>query len=314
MSNTVSLESHFWHFVIFNIFVVIMLALDLGVFNRKSHVIQVKEALGWSAFWIALALIFNVFIYFWLGLQLSLEFFTGFVLEKSLSVDNLFVFTVIFSYFQVPEKYQHKVLFWGVLGALIFRSIFIVGGVSLINRFEWAIYAFGAFLVFTGYRLARSGEEEIEIEDNRVLKLVKKFLPVTKQYHQDKFFIKENKKIMATPLFLVLLVIETTDIVFAIDSIPAILAISQDPFVVYTSNVFAILGLRSLYFALRALLGKFTYLKYGLAVILCFVGIKMLLHHYYKFPVLVSLAFIAIVLSISIYFSVRKSHKTNSYK
>ncbi|MCS6983963.1 MAG: TerC family protein [Leptospiraceae bacterium] len=309
MEEVVSLESHFWHFIAFNLFVVIMLALDLGVFNRKSHVIQIKEALGWSAFWIALALIFNVFVYFWRGPESSLEFFTGFILEKSLSVDNLFVFTVIFSYFQVPEKYQHKVLFWGVLGALIFRSVFIATGVALIQKFEWVIYIFGGFLILTGLKLGFAGEEQVELDEHKLLRFLKKHLPFTNEYHGEKFFIREAKKYVATPLFLVLVVIETTDVVFAIDSIPAILAISRDPFIVYTSNVFAIMGLRSLYFALAGLVGMFSYLKYGLALILAFVGIKMLIHHYYKVPIVLSLTFIALVLAVSIILSVIKERK-----
>ncbi len=308
-SAAVTLESHFWHFVFFNVFVIVMLALDLGVFNRQSHVIKVKEALGWSAFWIALALVFNVFIYFWMGTVSGMEFLTGYLLEKSLSVDNLFVFSVIFSYFKVPEKYQHKVLFWGVLGALVFRAIFIAAGVALINRFEWIIYVFGVFLIFTGIKMAFAGDEEVHPEDNPVLKLLRKFIPVTNSYHGEKFFTKEGAKRLATPMLVVLVIIETTDIVFAVDSIPAILAISRDPFIVYTSNVFAIMGLRSLYFALAGVLGMFEYLKYGLAAILSFVGIKMVIHEFYKFPIAVSLGIIAGLLTISIITSILQSRK-----
>lgn len=301
---TVTLETHFWHFIFFNIFMLVMLALDLGLFNRKSHVIKVKEALGWSAFWISLSLCFNVFIYFWMGPVAGGEFLTGYLLEKSLSIDNLFVFSLIFTYFKVPEKYQHKVLFWGVIGALLFRTIFIATGVALIQRFEWTVYIFGAFLIFTGIKMALSKGEEVHPENNPVIKLIKKVMPVTDKYHEDHFFVKEGLRRVATPMFVVLLIIETTDIVFAVDSIPAILAISHDPFIVYTSNVFAIMGLRSLYFALAGILDMFEYLKYGLAAILTFVGVKMVIHEWYEFHIGLSLGVIAGLLTVAIVASI----------
>ena len=248
-----------------------MLFLDLAVFQRKAHTIKFKEALGWSAFWISLAAIFAVIVFFWRGKTTALDFVTGYLIEESLSVDNLFVFLLIFRYFRVPSDYQHKVLFWGILGALVMRFFFIWAGVALINRFHWIIYAFGILLVYSGLKLLKSDDAEIEPDKNPVLKAFRKLMPVTPDYVNGKFFVKENKNRLATPLFLVLLVIETTDVAFAVDSIPAILAITRDPFIVYTSNVFAILGLRSLYFALAGMMDAFHYLHYGLAIILSFI-------------------------------------------
>ncbi len=285
--------------VIFNIFVLAMLALDLGVFHRKAHEVKVKEALVWSFVWIALALLFNVGVYFWQGTQTALEFLTGYLIEKSLSVDNIFVFLLIFSYFRVPFLYQHKVLFWGILGALVMRAIFIATGVTLIQKFHWIIYVFGGFLILTGIKMALQKDMEIHPERNPVLRLFQRFIPVTKDYEDDKFFFKRSGRYFATPLFITLLIVETTDLIFAVDSIPAILAITIDPFIVYTSNVFAILGLRALYFALAGIMQLFHYLHYGLSAILVFVGIKMLLADLYKIPVGISLGVVAGSLLIS---------------
>ena len=287
----------FW--ILFNVFVVAMLVLDLGVFHRKSHTVKYREALIWSVVWIALALIFAVVIYFWHGRTPSLEFVTGYVIELSLSVDNLFVFLLIFRYFQVPPGHQHKVLFWGILGALIMRAIFIAAGVGLIQRFHWMVYVFGAFLVYSGFKLLRQGEAEIHPEKNPVLRLFRRLVPVTKDYEGDKFFVR-RPGLLATPLLVVLVVVETTDLLFAVDSIPAILAITRDAFIVYTSNVFAILGLRSMYFALAGMMEMFRFLHYGLSVVLMFVGSKMLLSHYYEVPTVVALGAVAGILLLSV--------------
>ena len=288
----------------FNIFVLILLALDLGVFHRHSHAVKIKEALGWSALWILLALLFNIVIYYWRGPAVALSFLTGYLIEKSLSVDNLFVFLMIFSYFKVAPLYQHKVLFWGIIGALVMRAFFIAAGVALINTFHWVIYIFGAFLIFIAVRIAFEKEKEIHPEKNPVLRLFRRFMPVTENYIEGNFFIKNNKKLYATPLFVVLLVIETTDVIFAVDSIPAILAITTDPFIVYTSNVFAILGLRALYFALAGIMELFHFLNIGLAIILAFVGVKMLLSKFYEIPVSVALGVVILTLVITIIASI----------
>lgn len=288
----------FW--IAFHVFIIGMLLLDLGVFHRKSRAVSVREALGWTGLWVSLAMLFNTWLYFQFGQQRAMEFLTGFVIEKSLSVDNIFVMMVIFSYFQVPPHYQHKVLFWGILGALVFRVVFILAGVELIREFHWLIYAFGAFLIFTGFRLLMAGDEKIEPEKNPLVRLVRKLFPVTPQYEGEKFFVRKANRWWATPLFIVVVVIEATDVVFAVDSIPAILAISTDTFIVYTSNVFAILGLRSLYFAMAGLQQHFVYLKYGLSAILVFVGMKMVLADVLKVPVEVSLGIIATLLFFSV--------------
>ena len=277
-----------------------MLLLDLGVLHRNARVMSMKEAFAWSTFWIGLAGAFAVFVYFWHGGQSALEFITGYVVEESMSVDNLFVFLVLFQYFRVPKEHQYKVLFWGIIGALVLRLTFILVGVSILQRFEWVIYIFGALLVYSGYKLFSEDEREVHPEKNPVLKLFRRRFPVTENYEGDRFFVRRNGQRFATPLFLVLLVVETTDVIFAIDSIPAILAITRDAFIVYTSNVFAILGLRALYFALSGLITLFHYLNYGLAVILMFVGAKMLASHYFDVPVGITLAVIAAVLAISI--------------
>ena len=287
----------FW--ILFNLFVLAMLVLDLGVFHRRAHTVKFREALIWSVAWIALAAIFAVIVFFWHGRTPALEFITGYVIELSLSVDNLFVFLLIFRFFQVPAIHQHKVLFWGILGALIMRAIFIAAGVSLIERFHWIIYVFGAFLIYSGIKLFFQNEAEIHPEKNPVLRLFRRWVPVTKDYVDNKFFVR-NPGLYATPLFVVLLVVETTDLLFAVDSIPAILAITRDAFIVYTSNVFAILGLRSMYFALAGMMEMFRYLHYGLSLVLVFVGAKMLVSHYVEIPTYLALTAVAGVLVVSV--------------
>ena len=285
--------------IFFNLFVLAMLALDLGVFHRKSHEVSVREALTWTCVWITLAMLFNVFVYYYFDRSKALEFFTGYLIEKSLSVDNIFVIILIFSYFKVPSAYQHKVLFWGILGALVMRVIFILTGVELIHRFHWLIYIFGGFLVYTGIRMLTSGDLKIDPEKNPLVKLARKVMPITPSFEGDRFFVKQDSKTWATPLFLVVILIETTDLIFAVDSIPAILAISDDSFIVYTSNVFAILGLRSLYFALAGIEKYFKYLKFGLSAILVFVGLKMCIADIFKIPIEVSLIVIGFTLMIA---------------
>ncbi|HPT32191.1 MAG TPA: TerC family protein [Prolixibacteraceae bacterium] len=293
----------FWIF--FNLFVLVMLALDLGVFHRKSHDVSVKEALTWTFVWIFLAMVFNGIIWYWRGQQQALEFFTGYLVEKALSVDNIFVFIVIFTYFGIPSKFQHKVLFWGIIGALIMRVIFIFAGAAMIEKFHFSIYFFGALLIFTGIKMFSNSHSKMEPEKNPVLKFFKKLMPVTSELHHDRFFVRLKGIRHATHLFLVLILIETTDLIFAVDSIPAILAITQDQFIVYTSNVFAILGLRSLYFALAGVVHRFWLLSFGLAIVLIFVGIKMLLVDVYKIPIEWSLMFIAAVITTSIVLSLK---------
>jgi tellurite resistance protein TerC len=285
--------------ILFNLFVVAMLVLDLGVLNRRSRRMSFREALAWSGVWIALAVGFAVLELFWHGRAEAIQFVTGYVIELSLSVDNLFVFLVIFRYFKVPDQHQHKVLFWGILGALLMRGVFIVAGVGLIRRFSWITYAFGALLIYSGLKLLRQGETEIHPEKNPVLRLFRQTFPVTKDYVGGQFFIQRNK-LYATPLFVVLLVVETSDILFAVDSIPAVLAITLNAFIVYTSNVFAILGLRSMYFALAGMMDLFHYLHYGLSVVLIFIGLKMLGSHYVYIPTGWALTIVLLVLGASI--------------
>lgn len=289
---------YFW--LLFNLFALGMLVLDLKVFHRSGHVVRFREALGWSAMYLALALLFAGGLYLWQGPQSSLEFLTGYVLELSLSVDNLFVFLVIFKYFSVPDEQQHRVLFWGIIGALILRGIFIFVGVGLIHRFHWILYGFGALLVYSGIQLALSGGHSVNPGKNPVVALVRRIIPVTQSYRAGKFFVRENGALAATPLLIVLAVIETSDVLFAVDSIPAILAITLNAFIVYTSNVFAILGLRSLYFVVSGLMKIFRFLHYGLAIILIFVGIKMLLSSFFHPRVELTLACIAGVLLTAI--------------
>jgi len=283
-----------------------MLVLDLGVFHRRAHKVSIREALVWSAVWIGLALVFAAGVWFELGRERALEFLTGYIIEKSLSVDNLFVFLVIFSYFGVAPRYQHKVLFWGILSALVFRAAFIAAGVTLIRQFHWVIYVFGVFLVYSGVKLFFQKGHEIHPEQNPVLRLLRRFrrlFPITKRYLGGRFLFRRHGAWVGTPLLVVLIMIETSDIVFAVDSIPAILAITTDPFVVYTSNVFAILGLRALYFALAGVMEVFHYLHYGLSFILAFVGVKMLLADIYKIPVPVALGVVAVILAGSVILS-----------
>jgi tellurite resistance protein TerC len=302
-----------WLWVGFNVFILAMLALDLGVFHRKSHIVSLKESLGWTAVWVVLAMVFNVGVWFYAGPQKGLEFFTGYVIEKSLSVDNVFVFALLFSYFAVPATYQHKVLFWGIVGALVMRAVMIAAGAALIAKFSWVIYIFGAFLILTGVKMMMNRKEEFHPERNPVVRWFKKLMPVTADYRGDKFFVRENGVLMATPLFVVLLLIEFTDLIFAVDSIPAIFAVTTDAFIVYTSNVFAILGLRSLYFALAGVMDKFQYLKIGLGVTLSFVGVKMLLAHTpWKIDTLASLLVIVLILGTSVVWSLLKPRKANA--
>ncbi len=297
-------------FVAFNIGVLALLAVDLGIFNKKAHTISVREAATWSTIWITLSLGFAGVIYYLNGPQPALEFVTGYLIEYSLSIDNIFVIVLIFSYFRIPEKYQHRVLFWGIIGALLMRGSMIAAGAFLIDRFHWIIYVFGAFLVFTGIRMATHDESDIEPEANPVLRLVRRLLPVTHDYRGQSFFVREAPKrgdpitLMATPLFVVLVLVETTDLIFAVDSIPAIFAVTRDPFLVYTSNVCAILGLRSLYFLLAAVIHKFRFLKVGVAVVLTFVGVKMLLGGVYLISIQISLLVIVALLAAAVIASV----------
>ena len=294
----------------FNILIFILIAIDLGLLHKKSHVISVKEALIWSAGWIFISLTFNVGIYFWFGYDSALQFLTGYLIEKSLSVDNIFVFAILFSYFKVPPEHQHKVLMWGILGALVMRGALIAIGTALITNFHWIIFVLGAFLVYTGIKMAVQKEISVHPEKNPVVNLVKRFIPISDDYDGDKFVtIIDGKKIF-TPLIVVLIVIEITDLMFAVDSIPAIFAITTDPFIVYTSNVFAILGLRALYFALSGVLDTFHYLKYGLGMVLSFVGVKMLISDFYIIPIPVALGTVAVILALSIIVSILIPAKT----
>jgi len=297
---------------LFNLFVLGLLALDLGVFHRRAHVVSFREAALWSAVWVALSLAFNAGFYFWRGPEPALEFLTGYILEKSLSMDNVFVFAMIFGYTAVPPTYQHKVLFWGILGALVMRALFIVAGAVLIARFHWVLYVFGLFLVVTGAKLLWEKREEVHPERNPILRLARRVLPITEHYQGGAFFVQRQGRRFATPLFLVLLMVETTDIVFALDSIPAIFAVTRDPFIVYTSNVFAILGLRAMYFLLAGAMAKFRYLRIGLSLVLMFVGIKMLVVQFYKIPILASLLVICAILSIAILISLRAGRRSKA--
>lgn len=290
-----------WGWIGFNLFILLLLALDLGVFHRKSHAVSTKEAALWTTAWIGMALIFNAGVYYFAGTDAGLQFLTGYLLEKSLSVDNIFVFVLLFSLFAVPPVYQHRLLFWGVLGALIMRGALIGVGAYLVSQFHWVLYLFGIFLVFTGIKLLFQKEDEtIEPEKNPLVRALRRLMPVTADYRGEKFFVREAGKLAATPLFVVLLIVETTDLLFAFDSIPAIFAVTQDPFIVYTSNVFAILGLRSLYFLLASVMDKFRFLKAGLSGILVFIGGKMLVMDIYHIPISLSLGVIAGVLTISV--------------
>jgi tellurite resistance protein TerC len=314
------MDGTIWLWVGFNVFVLAMLALDLGVFHRSAHEVSIKEASVWSVVWITLALAFNGLIFlFWNQLQpnspysnsdAGLAFLTGYLIEKSLSIDNIFVFVLIFTSFGVPAAYQHRVLFWGIIGALVMRGAMIGAGAALIKEFHWIIYLFGAFLIFTGVRMAFHKNEEIHPERNPLIRMFRRLMPVTDTYQQDRFFVRSAGVLMATPLFLVLLMIETTDLIFAVDSIPAIFAVTEDPFLVYTSNVFAILGLRSLYFVLAGAVHSFHYLKLGLSVVLSFVGVKMLLTDTaYKIPTGVSLGVVVLILGVAVAASLVRSRR-----
>ncbi len=284
----------------FTVFILAMLALDLGVFHRRAHVIGTQEALGWSIFWIVLALAFNVGIVYWFGPERGLEFLTGYLIEKALSVDNIFVFLVIFSYFAVPVEYRHRVLFWGIMGAIVFRAVFILAGAALLQMFHWVIYLFGGLLIFTGVKVLRSRGEEIHPERNPVFRLVRRYVPLVPAYHGQRFFVRLGGKLFATPLLLVLTVVEATDIVFAVDSIPAIFAVTRDPFIVYTSNIFAILGLRALFFLVSGIVSRFSYLHLGLGFVLIFVGLKMATSDFYRIPIGISLGIVALFIGGSI--------------
>ena len=286
-----------------------MLAIDLGVFHRRPHAETFREALAWSAVWILLALMFNLGVAVAFGPQKGVEFLTAYLIEKSLSVDNIFVFVAIFSYFSVKPAFQHGVLFWGILGALLMRGLFIWTGLALIGQFHWVTYVMGGFLVLTGFKLCRGEGTEVDPENNPIVRLVRKFLPFSSHRHDHSFFVKEGKRFLATPLFLVLVVVEMTDVIFAVDSVPAVLAISQDPFIAYTSNVFAILGLRALYFVLAGVIPRFVYLRYGLCAVLVFVGVKMLLAGVCKIPIGLSLAVIAFFLLVAVGISLWKTGK-----
>lgn len=305
------MTDNLWPWIGFNVFVLFMLALDLGVFHRKAHVVTFKESMAWTVVWVALAMLFNLGVWHYGGSEKGIEFLTGYVIEKSLSVDNVFVFALLFSYFAVPAKYQHKVLFWGIIGALVMRAVMIGLGSVLITKFAWIIYIFGAFLILTGIKMIVKRSEEIHPERNPVVRWFKKLMPVTSDYREQKFFVRENGLLHATPLFVVLLLVEFTDLIFAVDSIPAIFAVTKDPFIVYTSNVFAILGLRSLYFALAGVMDKFHYLKIGLGFVLAFVGVKMLLgHSEWKIDTHLSLGVIVIILTASVVASLAWPRKT----
>jgi tellurite resistance protein TerC len=294
-------ETILW--IVFGVLIPVMLVLDLGVFHRRAHAVKVKEALIWSSVWILLALLFCLGVYRLVGHEKALNFITGYLVEESLSVDNLFVFLLIFTYFGVPKADQHHVLFWGILGAIVMRGIFIVTGLALLASLQWISYIFGAFLVYTAIRLAFKKDKEVQPEKNPVLKMFRRFVPLSKSYHSNRFLIKVRGRRLATPLLLVLVVIETTDIIFAVDSVPAILAITRDPFIVYTSNILAVMGLRALYFALAGVIQKFYYLNYGLATILGFLGLKMLAADFIEIPVLASLGVVCGILAISALFS-----------
>jgi tellurite resistance protein TerC len=291
----------------FTALVIAFLALDLGVLHRRAREIRVREALLWTLFWIALAFVFNIGVYYWFGSERALEFLTGYVIEKALSVDNIFVFIVIFTYFGVAAELQHRVLFWGIIGALIMRAIFILLGAALIQSFHWVIYVFGGFLVYTGIKLLADHGTEVHPERNPLLRFFRRIIPAVDGYRGHRFTVVENGRRLATTLLFVLIAIEATDLVFAVDSIPAIFAVTRDPFIVYTSNIFAILGLRALYFALAGVMNRFTYLRYGLALVLVFVGVKMLISDIYKIPIALSLGVVALLLGGSMVISLIRS-------
>ncbi|MCO6465662.1 MAG: TerC family protein [Bradyrhizobiaceae bacterium] len=303
-----------WLFVGFLVLVAILLALDLGVFNKSPKVVTVGAALGWSAFWVTLALGFNVLVYYLEGPQAATEFFAGYLLEQSLSVDNIFVIILILRYFKVAPQYHHKVLFWGIIGAIVMRGIMIAVGAALISAFSWIYFVFGAFLVFTGIKMAFSSGETEDVGNNVVVRFARKFLRVTDEYYQERFRVVKNRQWHWTPLFLVLLTIEATDLIFAVDSIPAIFAVTKDPFIVFTSNIFAVMGLRSMFFAVAGVMNLFHYLKYGLSVILTFIGVKMFIQPWWHVPVEAALIVIAVILGLSIVASLVFPYKPEAVK
>ncbi|MBN1322915.1 MAG: TerC family protein [Methanotrichaceae archaeon] len=298
----ISEQATLW--VSFNIFILILLGLDLGVFHKRSHVIGIRESIIWSIIWVLMAFAFNVLIYWWRGPEVAMEFAAGYLIERSLSVDNLFVFMVIFAYFQVPARHQYRVLFWGILVALVLRALFIVTGISLMERFDWLVYVFGAFLIFTGLKLALQKDGHADPGNNLVIRLCQRLIPTSSTYHESSFCARLGGRWMVTPLFVVLIAVEVTDLMFALDSIPAVLAITLDPFIVYSSNVFAILGLRALYFALAGCMAMFQYLNYGITAILVFIGTKMLLSEIYPIPVGYALGVVGLVLIVSVLVSI----------
>jgi TerC family integral membrane protein len=298
-----------WFWLAFNLFILSVLALDLGVFNRKSRTVTVREASLWTGVWVSLALGFNGVLFFWKGRQAALEFLAGYLIEESLSVDNVFVIALIFGHFAVPAEYQRRVLFWGILGALVMRLTLILMGAALLHRFHWVIYLFGAFLVYTGFKMLTGGDETVEVEQNRMVRFFRRLLPITENYEGERFFVRRAGRLFATPLALVLVVVESSDLIFAIDSIPAIFGVTQDPFIVYTSNVFAILGLRSLYFLIAGMISTFRYLKIGLALVLQFVGGKMLIVQWVKIPIGIALGVVVAILASAIFFSIRAARR-----
>jgi tellurite resistance protein TerC len=299
----VPVDTFIW--VAFFSVIALFLALDLFVFHRHAHAVSMREAALWTAVWVTLGLAFGALVWFWRGGGAAGEYLAGYLIEKSLSIDNVFVFALLFTFFGVPAAYQHRVLFWGVIGAIVLRAAFIAGGAALLENFHFVIYVFGGLLIFTGAKMALKSHDEMDPEQNPVLRLARRFIPVTDEYHGQRFFIRDAGKLVATPLFAVLIAIETTDVVFAVDSIPAIFAVTRDPFLVLTSNVFAILGLRALYFLLAGMMHRFVYLKYGLAAILVFVGGKMLIADLYAVPIWASLAVIATVVAVAVIASLR---------
>jgi TerC family integral membrane protein len=297
----------------FSILIFVVLAIDLGFFHRKAHEVRFREAISWVVVWVTLALLFAWGVHWKFGSVKALEFLTGYIIEEALSIDNVFVFIVIFAFFRVPKQYQHRILFWGILGALVMRAIFIFAGAALLQRFHWILYVFGGILIVTGIRMLMGKDEEIHPEKNLVYRAFRRVVPMSHTYHGQKFFVVENGRRMATPLLLVLVVVEATDVLFAVDSIPAIFAITTDPFIIYTSNIFAILGLRNLYFVVARFMEKFHFLKIGLAFVLLFVGVKMLIADYYKIPIGMSLAVVAGVLVISVIISILRPQKPEEF-
>lgn len=296
-------------FIVFNIFILLLLALDLGVFHRKVHTVTIKEAVLWSIVWIVLAFLFNAGVFYFSGQQAGLEFLAGYLIERALSTDNIFVFLIIFSYFGVPSHYQHKVLFWGVLGALIMRGVFIALGATLIARFEWILYIFGVILIVSGWKMMVKKDIEVHPEKNIFIRLAQRLFPVAAGYESSKFFLRKGGKLFITPLFLVLLTVETTDVVFAVDSIPAVFGVTRDPFIIYSSNVFAILGLRAMYFLLAGMMNSFAYLSYGLSLVLIFIGLKMLAEGLLHIPIVISLLVVAAILGVSIAASIVRNRR-----